>query len=647
MAAAAATAEPPSDLYRDLAARVPVGPDTLFAIIAAGQTGVVPTEVSSWAYRLYSQTAAAEAADAAQALVSAGFDPNGTEPDAFGLLDPDYDGERICAVIRASSEPGCAVDRFGEDGWEPIPGAEPIGLPYVELAGEVLADALTAASLGASLILSPSQPRGWVSGDPAVVAAGVPLGTVEGDESTDRVLSGAKLFAITDPLDTTAVVSLFAAAPGPKISVRRAGAWAPDDGTLLGQLRSISPPPVIVIPPEQATAVLRQVDDYDSTHPQTAKHPTGGMAPQAVTSAADDHSHDVMIALPVPASTARALAAHDGVTEQPEDMHVTLAYLGPTEYCPPHEKLLETVRNWAAGTPSLRGLISGGGMFTANDDGPVAVALPDLPDLPRHRQHLVDMLRAGGVTRVDSEHGFTPHITLSYDANAMIHPQNLALNFPRVALYYGDERTEVPFGWQGSDTEFAEPLVSAVAHQHLIRKAQDADSEFDRRRAESDVQEQERRRAFEEQLGSRYGVLCSEGTDPEIAAATVRREMQAEDDRRTLWERDRADELAAERARRLGRHPDIRQSAAEDPDTLVAAVAHTAMPGPLREYWLHGKGAAKIRWGTSGDFYRAVRYLAKYMDLYRAKAAANELHKLATGMWTAQHAKLDRAATGR
>jgi hypothetical protein len=33
--------------------------------------------------------------------------------------------------------------------------------------------------------------------------------------------------------------------------------------------------------------------------------------------------------------------------------------------------------------------------------------------------------------------------------------------------------------------------------------------------------------------------------------------------------------------------------------------------------------------------------------LYRAKAAANELHKIATGIWPATHAKLDRKVEGR
>jgi len=61
----------------------------------------------------------------------------------------------------------------------------------------------------------------------------------------------------------------------------------------------------------------------------------------------------------------------------------------------------------------------------------------------------------------------------------------------------------------------------------------------------------------------------------------------------------------------------------------------------LRRYWTHGKGALKIRWGTPGDWKRCVRHLMKYLGP-RAKGYCQLRHHEATGMWTAQHAKLDR-----
>jgi hypothetical protein len=53
----------------------------------------------------------------------------------------------------------------------------------------------------------------------------------------------------------------------------------------------------------------------------------------------------------------------------------------------------------------------------------------------------------------------------------------------------------------------------------------------------------------------------------------------------------------------------------------------------LRNYWTKGKGAAKIRWGTPGDWKRCVRYLSKYLGV-RAKGYCQLRHKDATGVYT-------------
>ncbi len=53
----------------------------------------------------------------------------------------------------------------------------------------------------------------------------------------------------------------------------------------------------------------------------------------------------------------------------------------------------------------------------------------------------------------------------------------------------------------------------------------------------------------------------------------------------------------------------------------------------LRRYWTSGEGAAKIRWGTPGDWKRCVRYLAKYMGP-RSKGYCQLRHKDATGVYT-------------
>lgn len=62
----------------------------------------------------------------------------------------------------------------------------------------------------------------------------------------------------------------------------------------------------------------------------------------------------------------------------------------------------------------------------------------------------------------------------------------------------------------------------------------------------------------------------------------------------------------------------------------------------LRKYWTVGEGAAKIRWGTGGDWKRCVRHLSKYLG-ERAKGYCQLRHKDALGYYTSTHAKMDRA----
>jgi hypothetical protein len=51
----------------------------------------------------------------------------------------------------------------------------------------------------------------------------------------------------------------------------------------------------------------------------------------------------------------------------------------------------------------------------------------------------------------------------------------------------------------------------------------------------------------------------------------------------------------------------------------------------LMEYWAHGEGAAKIRWGVPGDFDRCVTHLSKYVGPGIVKGLCSNLHQRATG----------------
>jgi 2'-5' RNA ligase len=63
----------------------------------------------------------------------------------------------------------------------------------------------------------------------------------------------------------------------------------------------------------------------------------------------------------------------------------------------------------------------------------------------------------------------------------------------------------------------------------------------------------------------------------------------------------------------------------------------------LRDYWVHGKGAAKIMWGKSGDFDRCVTEMTKYVG-ERAKGLCNIYHRSALGVAPGQEGKTGSVA---
>src|SRR5262249_46866211 len=65
----------------------------------------------------------------------------------------------------------------------------------------------------------------------------------------------------------------------------------------------------------------------------------------------------------------------------------------------------------------------------------------------------------------------------------------------------------------------------------------------------------------------------------------------------------------------------------------------------LHQYWVHGEGAAKIRWGQPGDFDRCVLHLGKYIR--DPKGYCNLAHQPALGIYPPTHAAMEKKATGR
>lgn len=68
-------------------------------------------------------------------------------------------------------------------------------------------------------------------------------------------------------------------------------------------------------------------------------------------------------------------------------------------------------------------------------------------------------------------------------------------------------------------------------------------------------------------------------------------------------------------------------------------ITHPRATQRIRNYWVRGKGAAKIKWGVPGDFNRCRRQLAKYVQNpeWLAGLCAN-MHKEAIKLWPGQEA---------
>jgi 2'-5' RNA ligase len=80
----------------------------------------------------------------------------------------------------------------------------------------------------------------------------------------------------------------------------------------------------------------------------------------------------------------------------------------------------------------------------------------------------------------------------------------------------------------------------------------------------------------------------------------------------------------------------------EVPNILMPVAAASA--DSLREYWVHGPGARKIRWGEKNDFYRCVRQLKSHVA--DPKGLCNTYHREALGVAPGQEGVKAGAGNG-
>lgn len=181
-----------------------------------------------------------------------------------------------------------------------------------------------------------------------------------------------------------------------------------------------------------------------------------------------------MVALYPKRSVRKKLAALPHATEPADDIHMTLVFLTPDASTLDDDTLgrIKDAVSSAAGsqTEPLKGEVGGIGAFQG-ETHPL-IALADVPGLNEFRAKLSDELKKRSVPMADN-HGFTPHITLSYLAHDDEHPPTvppapLPLHFDEVHLVTGGDHTVVPLGWRSSSASEAalEEAFADWLHPH-------------------------------------------------------------------------------------------------------------------------------------------------------------------------------------
>ena len=160
--------------------------------------------------------------------------------------------------------------------------------------------------------------------------------------------------------------------------------------------------------------------------------------------------YGIMIAWFPPKELADKLAQEGG--EKPEELHVTLAYLGKQEAFTDDqvELLKDTVEEYCKQFSPLQGMLGGNGRFPAtpsSDDKDVLIKMVDVAMLEKFREELIEELADKGIPIVRN-HGYTPHMTLAYVdpdyTGECTHPDTEDIVIDALTVAIGGERHVYP-----------------------------------------------------------------------------------------------------------------------------------------------------------------------------------------------------------
>lgn len=342
-----------------------------------------------------------------------------------------------------------------------------------------------------------------------------------------------------------------------------------------------------------------------------------------------------MVALVPDAASRAALALPGG--EAPEELHLTVAYLGADAAAIPAERrlaVLDAASSAAGLMQPVTGRVFAHATFNPDahaDRTPCAVYL--IGEAP-----LLDGLRSMFGQFVDDE-AFTPyipHVTAGYDHAAADLSFTGPVVFDALRVAIGEMSTDIA-------------LTGAPGTQ----KEESVDPEVETKRAVSTEKREEM---------AKRGMAMPDGAYPMETIGDLSNAIKAYG-RCPEEERPKLRKLIMKNARRLGAMnmipKDWSESKSLNPYTaddftagvllglaglleadileLKAGPPGATYPSPdpraakLRAYWTRGEGAAKVRWGQPGDFKRCVRHLRKHVGV-RAEGLCNIYHRSALGV---------------
>lgn len=194
------------------------------------------------------------------------------------------------------------------------------------------------------------------------------------------------------------------------------------------------------------------------------------MPPAAKMLNADGIAHPgAMIAFLLDDASATALIeACAGLDVAPD--HLTLVYLAPNASDLDAQKnaLVGELAELAGCTPPISGVINGYGRFSAADGEDQALyANFDSPELPELFDELMECVESCDCDTQEREHGFTPHITLTYltpDApTPTLQLPQIPITFDRIALVWAGETITLPLCGDDAEEEDDQPSEGLAA----------------------------------------------------------------------------------------------------------------------------------------------------------------------------------------